>query len=184
MTGGTEILLITGPAGIGKSTLCWEVGAVLAKAGIAHAIIESDELDRVFPSPGPAELETLSPGTTDISSLTLAAIWSVYRRLGQSRLVMSGVMLDPAADHRWIVGAIPDARIITIRLRAGEATLVERLDRREAGSGRDEQVARTLRQARRMATESADGLHVIDTDGRTPQELAPIVLQAAGWLAP
>jgi 2-phosphoglycerate kinase len=45
-----DILLITGPAGVGKSTLCWEIGAELGKAGVPHAIIESDELDRVWPA--------------------------------------------------------------------------------------------------------------------------------------
>ena len=38
-----EIVLITGPAGVGKSTLCWEIGAELAAAGNAHAINEADE---------------------------------------------------------------------------------------------------------------------------------------------
>jgi cytidylate kinase len=29
---GVQILLITGPAGVGKSTVCWEMGAQLAAA--------------------------------------------------------------------------------------------------------------------------------------------------------
>jgi len=70
-----EILLITGPAGVGKSTLCWEMGAVLAEAGIAHVAIESDELDRVFPKPGAEELAPLAPGARESAS-------SISRRSG------------------------------------------------------------------------------------------------------
>ncbi|MBY3193601.1 MULTISPECIES: nucleoside-triphosphatase [Rhizobium] len=48
-----QIVLVTGPAGVGKSTLCWEMSAQLAAEGVAHAVIETDELDRVFPRPKP-----------------------------------------------------------------------------------------------------------------------------------
>ncbi|RXT50248.1 hypothetical protein B6S44_23080 [Bosea sp. Tri-44] len=177
-----DILLITGPAGIGKSTLCWEMGDVLAEAGIAHVAIESDELDRVFPKPGAEELAPLAPGARDVSQLNLAALWGTYRALGHTRLIMSGVMLHLRFDKSWILAAIPDAKITVVRLRAGDTCLVERLDRREAGAGRDAQIERSLRQAKRMASESADGFVMIDTDGRTPSELALDVLGQVGWL--
>ncbi len=182
MTSGVQILLITGPAGVGKSTLCWEMGARLAAAQVAHAAVETDELDRVFPRPGLQDLERISPGTSDISSLNLAAVWSTYRALGHSRLIMSGVMLHLEFDRRWIVAAVPDATITVVRLQATEITLLERLAQREIGSGRDEQVQRTLRQARRMAGERTDGLILVPTDGRGPQELAEAILLEVGWL--
>ena len=82
MQEAVEVLLITGPAGIGKSTLCWEIGAQLAAARVPHAIIETDELDRVFPRPTPEQLAVLRPGTSDVSALNLAAMWETYRALG------------------------------------------------------------------------------------------------------
>ncbi|MGX1790541.1 hypothetical protein ACWIGM_27600 [Bosea sp. NPDC055332] len=182
MIAPVEILLITGPAGVGKSTLCWEMSAVLADAGIAHVAIESDELDRVFPKPGVAELAPLAPGARDVSQLNLAALWGTYRALGHSRLIMSGVMLHVGFDKSWILAAIPEARITVVRLRAGDASLLERIDRREAGAGRDAQVERSLRQAKRMASEDAAAFLAVETDGRSPQELACEVLGKAGWL--
>ncbi|CAN7558251.1 hypothetical protein LJR090_004713 [Bosea sp. LjRoot90] len=182
MIAPVEILLITGPAGIGKSTLCWEMGAVLAEAGIDHVAIESDELDRVFPKPGAEELALLAPGAGDVSQLNLAALWGTYRALGHTRLIMSGVMLHVGFDKSWILAAIPDARITVVRLRGSEVSLLQRLDRREAGAGRDAQIERSLRQAKRMAGDVADGFIVVDTDGRTPAELAHDVLGKVGWL--
>ncbi|QCI67202.1 AAA family ATPase [Phreatobacter stygius] len=177
-----RILLVTGPAGIGKSTLAWEIGSRLADMRIPHVAIETDELDRVFPKPSREELETLSPGTTDVSGVNLAALWSTYRALGHTRLILSGVMMHLEFDRRWITAAIPDAEITVLRLTAGDATLVERLDRREVGSGKDEQIQRTLRQARRMAAEAPGAQLIVETDGRSAREIATEVLDAVAWL--
>jgi hypothetical protein len=43
------MLLVCGPAGVGKSTLGWEISDQLRAVGIAHAVLDSDELDRVWP---------------------------------------------------------------------------------------------------------------------------------------
>ena len=162
----TNLLLITGPAGIGKSTLCWEMGKALGREEIAHAIVESDELDRVYPRPSGDDLQRLSPGTADISALNLAAIWSIYQALGHTRLITSGVMMHPGFDRRWILQAIPEADITLVRLQASEATLKQRLMQREVGSGAEEQLERTIRQAQRMAAEPGDGVLRIGTDGK------------------
>ncbi len=176
--------MITGPAGIGKSTLTWALGDALAEAQLPHAIIESDELDRVFPKPDAAQLDSLAPGARDISQINLAALWANYRALGHTRLIMSGVMLHVGFDKRWIQAAIPNAAITVIRLRAADATLLERLDRREIGAGRDAQIERSLRQARRMGTEQQGDLLIVETDGRSPAELAADILARLGWLPP
>ncbi|MFE0017486.1 AAA family ATPase [Mesorhizobium sp. NPDC059054] len=177
-----QLLLITGPAGVGKSTLCWELSAQLAAAQATHAVVETDELDRVFPRPTVEELDRVWPGTIDVSSINLAAIWSTYRALGHTRLIMSGVMQHLAFDRRWILAAIPDAEITVVRLAVSEPALLARLAQREIGTGAQAQAERSLRQARRMAGESAEGLIVVPTDGRTPAELARTVLEETGWL--
>lgn len=67
-------------------------------------------------------------------------------------------------DKRWILAAIPDATITVVRLRGSDATLMERLDRREIGVGREAQISRSLRQAIRMGGEDALDFLVVDTD--------------------
>lgn len=177
-----QLLLITGPAGVGKSTLCGEMSAKLAAKQVAHAVIETDELDRVYPRPNSEELAKIQHGTTDVSSINLAAIWSTYRTLGHSRLIMSGVMMHLEFDKRWILAAIPDARITVVRMFATEPTILARLAQREIGSGVNEQAQRSLLQAKRMATQGTEGVIVLRTDGKRPTELAEIILKQAGWL--
>lgn len=177
-----QLLLITGPAGIGKSTLSWEISALLAAAQIAHAAIETDELDRVFPRPGRSELEKIQPGAIDVSAINLGAIWSTYGALGCRRLIMTGVMMHLDFDKRWILSAIPEAQITVVRLSATAPTLLARLAQREIGSGAEDQARRSLRQAERMAGEDVDGLIILPTDGKRPDELAANVLQQIGWL--
>lgn len=178
-----QILLITGPAGVGKSTLSWEVSAQLAAADIAHAVIESDELDRVYPRPDAVQLEGILAGTTDVSSINLAALWSTYQALGHTRLIMSGVMMHLNFDKRWILAAIPDANITVVRLSAQEPTLLARLSRRETDAGADEQAQRSLSQARRMASQDGQGVVAVATDGKTPEQLATIILGETAWIS-
>jgi gluconate kinase len=180
----TEILLITGPAGVGKSTLCWEISAHLAQAAVEHAVIETDELDRVYPKPGRDALEKVQPGTIDVSALTLSAMWSVYETLGYRRLIMSGVIMHFDFDRRWIQQAIPNAHIHVVRLMASEDVLLERLNHREIGPGKEEQIHRSVRQLQRMTAEDRDDVWKLQTDGKSPVELSQLVVEHIGWTAP
>jgi hypothetical protein len=96
--------------------------------------------------------------------------------------VLSGVMMHLAFDRRWITAAIPDAQMTVVRLRSTDETLIARLDQREIGLGRDEQVQRALQQARRMASEPPEGVLFVPTDGKSPSELAETLLHEIGWL--
>jgi predicted kinase len=177
-----KILLITGPAGVGKSTLSWEVSAQLTTAGLRHAAIETDELDRIFPLPSASELERLRPGMTDITEINLASIWGNYRALGCDRLILSGVMVFLDETRNWISRAIPNAEFTIIRLLASNETLLSRLEKREIGPGREDQVRRTLRQADQIGTIGSAGAMELKTDGKTPQEIASELLNRIGWL--
>ena len=38
------VLLLTGPSGVGKTTVAYEVSAMLAARDVAHALIDTDNL--------------------------------------------------------------------------------------------------------------------------------------------
>ena len=84
-----QVLLISGPAGAGKSTLGWEVAAQLRRLGIAHVLLDSDELDRAWP------LTTAERDQLNHANLT--AFWANAAALGHSRPIFAGVFLNPAA---------------------------------------------------------------------------------------
>ena len=57
-------ILITGPVGSGKTTVAIEASAQLEAAGIAHALVDTDELDRIFPAPPDARTRLHLPSAT------------------------------------------------------------------------------------------------------------------------
>lgn len=96
-TSQVRILQIAGPAGVGKTTLGWEISVQLRRAGVSHVVLDSDELDRVWP---------LSKSERDsLNRANLSAFWANVSALDQSRLILVGVFLRPGADGNWIARA-------------------------------------------------------------------------------
>ncbi len=179
---GPSVILITGPGGVGKTTVAFEVCRRLEAAGVGHAMIDTDGLDRVFPPP---------PDDPDKAGLTrrnLAAVWGNLRAAGAPRLVLTAVATSIEDELPLIREAVPGADISVARLLASERDLLERVRRREVGSGYDYQAPRTIEQARLMRQEPADvepvgepPLFVIETSGRTVGEVAREILERTGW---
>ena len=46
-----DVLVISGPGGVGKSTVAFEASQQLQAQGVDHALVDTDELDRIFPVP-------------------------------------------------------------------------------------------------------------------------------------
>lgn len=170
-----DVLVICGAAGVGKSTVAWEVGRQLQIADVRHAMIDTDELDRVYPQPEPlSELVALS-------RRNLKALWGGFAALGHSRLILSGVFLDLDADLAWISESLEDTDITVFRLLASNETLRRRVEIREIGSGREEQTCRTLAQAEALRQQTTGRAVVVQTDGRSPEEIAKEILGVTGW---
>src|SRR5690349_13926488 len=138
-TAPAQVLLLSGPGGVGKSTLAWEIATQLRRLGIAHVLLDSDELDRAWP------LTTAERDRLNRANLT--AFWANAAALGHSRLIFAGVFLNAAAALDWVTACIPGATITRVVLVARDGELERRVRAREIGSEADEQWQRTLAQA-------------------------------------
>ncbi|TPQ18335.1 hypothetical protein [Streptomyces sporangiiformans] len=170
-----ELLLIGGGAGVGKTTVAWEVSAALQENGTAHCLIEGDYMDQIHPAPDD------DPHRTTITERNIAAVWSNYAALGQHRLIYTNtvsVLEGPMVSRAMCGGEIKVTRIL---LTAAEATVRQRLAQREIGSQLHAHIERSLRMARHLDEEAPAGTVRIPTDSRPVQDIAIRVLQAADW---
>ncbi|GAB2976559.1 hypothetical protein GCM10027184_28300 [Saccharothrix stipae] len=170
-----ELLLIGGGAGVGKSSVGWEVSQLLQARETPHCFVEGDFLDQIHPAPAD------DPHRTAITERNLAAIWANYAALGQRRLVYTNtvsVLEEPMLRRAMGPGAV---RSTLVLLTAEEATVRERLARREIGSQLAPHVERSLAMARLLDAEAPPPTVRVATDGRSVEEIAHEVVRVAAW---
>jgi hypothetical protein len=169
-----EALLIGGRAGVGKTTAGWEVSVQLQAAQIAHALVEGDNLDQIFPAP-PGD-----PTRSQITEANLAALWRNYAALGCRRLIYTNTVsiLESDLITRAMGGT---ARIIAVLLTADDATAQQRLSGREIGSQLDAHLVRSAKMATYLETTAPAWVHRISTDGRNAVDIAREIITTTRW---
>ena len=169
-----EVLLIGGRAGVGKTTAGWEVSAQLQAAQIAHAHVDGDIMDQIFPAPPD------DPTRSGITEANLGALWRNYAAVGCRRLIYTNTVsiLEPDLITR-AMGGTP--HVIAVLLTADDDTAQQRLSRREIGSELDAHVTRGAKIAVYLEAEAPDWVHRIPTDGRGAVEVARDIITATGW---
>ena len=185
-----QVMLICGPAGVGKSTVGFQLFVSCLNAGLAASYVDLDQIGFVRPPhPGDADSHRLK-------ARNLAAIWQNYQGAGATHLIATGPVNNATALQAY-TAEIPVA-LSLCRLRAGTDELTKRILSRGAGGSWPqpgdplrgqprqvllESVARAAEQAQALDTAQFGGL-VIDTDGRLPDEAAALIGLRAGWLSP
>ncbi|WP_328353491.1 hypothetical protein OG800_11235 [Streptomyces sp. NBC_00445] len=170
-----ELLLIGGGAGVGKTSVAWEVSAALKGRGTPHCLIEGDYMDQIHPAPAD------DPHRAAITERNTAAVWANYAALGQHRLIYTNTVsiLEEPMISRAMGGG--EVRATCVLLTAEETTVRERLAQREIGSQLTAHIERSLRAARELDEKAPAGTVRIPTDGRSVQDIAVRVLKAAAW---
>ncbi|MDQ1042944.1 putative kinase [Streptomyces sp. V4I2] len=138
-----EVLLIGGRAGVGKTTVGWEVSARLRAAEVGHAVIDGDFMGQVHPAP-PGD-----PHRAAIGERNLTAVWANYAELGCRRLLYTNtlsVLEETAGMFRRAMG--DDVRIVRVLLTATDETAQQRLTGRELGSELEHELRNSARKAR------------------------------------
>jgi RecA/RadA recombinase len=183
-----QVMLICGPAGVGKSTVGFQLYLRCLHAGLAASYVDLDQISFVRPAhPDDA-------GGHRLKARNLAAIWRNYHAAGATHLIATGP-IDNAQALQAYAAEIP-AALTLCRLRAGRDELTTRILSRGAGGswpqpgdplrGQPTRVllessARAAEQAAALAKSQLGGL-LIDTDGRLPEEAAALIGRTAGWL--
>ncbi|MFF9160928.1 hypothetical protein ACF081_11800 [Streptomyces longwoodensis] len=172
-----EVLLIGGRAGVGKTTVGWEVSALLRAAAVPHAVIEGDFMGQVHPAPEG------HPHRAEITERNLTAVWENFARLGYRRLIYTNtasVLPEATCMFERAMGA--HVRMTRILLTASDATARERLVGRELGSELEEELAGSIRKGRLLDQRATAGTVRVMTDLRPVIDIAQEVVAATGWV--
>jgi hypothetical protein len=163
----SEVLVVTGPVGVGKTTIGWEMTEVLDERSLPFGFYDPDAIHF-----RPAE--DGDPFNSRVWHAALAAAWPL---MGVERLIVPVVVEDRAAAERLL----PGAAVTVARLAASPATLDERIRRRELGAGLEWHLARARELAAHWRNHPVEDF-VVDTEGRGVREIAVEVLTRSGWL--
>jgi hypothetical protein len=170
------VLLLTGPVGVGKSTVAHEASGLLSDAKVAHALVDLARVGACWPAPPD------DPWNERLAHRNLACMWSNFRAAGAERLLLCRV-LEARSLLRHIVAAVPGAEITVVRLCAPLQVLQERIRAREAGRDPDWYLEAAAYLAEAMERSAVED-YCIDNVGRSAHEVAEQALRLAGWLEP
>ncbi|MEU8825659.1 hypothetical protein [Streptomyces sp. NPDC048636] len=171
-----EALLLGGRAGVGKTTVAWEVSALLRATSVRHAVIDGDFMGQVHPAPDG------DPDRSAITESNPTVVWANFIRHGYHRLVYTNplsVLPHTAGMFERAMGS--DVRLIRVLLTASDTTTRERLVRREIGSELQQELESSARKARLLDRRAAAETVRVATDGRTVADIAHEVVAATGW---
>src|SRR5215813_7491853 len=112
-----HLLWLCGPAGVGKSTVSWQLFAELADAGVPVAFADTDQLGMCHPA---ADEE---PGRQRVKLANVAAMLPNYRAAGARYAIVNGV-IDPVGGLP--AGLLPRSVVTICRLRASPAEVERR----------------------------------------------------------
>ena len=167
-------ILLTGPVGVGKSTVAEAMGYLLLARDIPHANVDFDQLTA---GPRPADDDVWG---TKLGLSNLAAIWRNYQQAGARRLIIARV-IESRSELDGFRRAVPGADIVVVRLRAAPGTLQARVRLRGPWRDLEWHLARSVELGAQMDAQPFEDV-LVETDDRDVTTVARDVLERTGWL--
>jgi adenylylsulfate kinase-like enzyme len=165
-----SLLVISGPVGVGKTTVGESVSEMLDKRGLRHGLIDTDSLNRFFPrSPEDRFAEGLM-----VANLT--AISPNFVAAGATHIILTGVVESPDHLRSYQRAAGADSTFF-VRLRASPSVLKSRLIARESGTSLEWHLNRAVELSAQMDANPFEDI-LLDTDHRSPEDVAKTIIRS------
>lgn len=166
----SELLVIGGASGVGKSSVAFALHDLLSARDVQHAVVEGDALDLAHPAPWASRL----------AFRNLSAIWTNYRALGYRRLILTNTV--SVLEAPALAEAMGDQPCVTaVLLQASPRTIHARLGTREQGESLAAHTARSRAAAVRLDAEAEPAVHRLNTEGSTAYEVAIRIDALLNW---
>jgi hypothetical protein len=170
------VLWISGPAGVGKSTVSWQLFTELADSGVRVAFADADQLCMCYPAP-PGD-----PGRDRIRARNAGAVIGNYRAAGARCVIVNGVVDPDLGVQQELLG---QATVTACRLRADPEEVVRRLRGRDRRGNGDRAGDCDSGDAARQARDDCERMDAsgfadvrVDTTGVPAAEAARLVREA------
>lgn len=170
----TPIAVISGPVGVGKSSVGGELSEYLEQEWTPHTFIDFDQLRYTFPRPSD------DPWGNRLGLKNLVDVWKNCSQSGSLNLVVAYVV-EKKYFLDDIRAAIPGSHIVTFQLAAKTATLEARVGKREIGSGLEWHVQRAAELSEILSQEDAPCDYRITTDDRSVTDIAAEIAGLVDW---
>ena len=170
------LLIISGPVGVGKTTVANEVSSILERRDVAHTLLDMDVLAETYPRAAD------DPFAQRLALKNLRDVWRNSAATGSQNLVIPRVV-ESQDNVISIVSAVPNAQVTVCQLFASADVLTARVHRREMGLGREWHEARALELAVSLRHD-APADFTIETDNRVPLDIAQEIVAKVAWVEP
>jgi tRNA uridine 5-carbamoylmethylation protein Kti12 len=165
----TEVLVLNGCPGSGKSTLANAISEQLRQMGIAHAVIDVDEVGRIYPEIG-----------SSFDWKNVRAMWPNYTAISNLKVILP-VCINDKRDFEELRSATPCRKFTICELVADAQTLKDRLTKREPNEYWQDKMRNLVDKYIDKSSEDKFGDFQVKTDDKAIQDAIKEILDHLGW---
>ena len=165
-----EVLILHGSPGSGKTTMANAISEQLREAAQAHAVIDLDDISKVYPSQDHA-----------FSRRGLKALWPNFAAIPNLKVIIPTVITD-RQDHQLLVDAVASAKVIICELAAPEMVLKDRIRAREPNEYWQKRLVRWVDVYHQRDDSQKFGDFQVFTQDKSVEDTAREIIGAAGWI--